>query len=445
MHKNAISSYSTKIDEIFCNIKKKELPKIDKKNVGKKVDSGQYISRSIDNSEILGYKISLVDGSNCEVGFSFFYDKCKFTIDDLLYEDLMKVIRKISEEKDYNQKVSSVYILELFKEWVEKKIKCNEMMPFIDYLTTKCKNEIKDYEVLVPIDQLSSEIDFVVGEVTIKTISLELINTWFSSSLGDNPNSHGYYQKFRKDHQGFIAASYQVTAEKNKAREVAFKKINDAFMILRIFSRSNLVAQLRSYIDFDSWKLVDISHTIIVNIDNDKICSNEEKVQSNGKVDILRANISKYLHDSSLSGFNEIIMIKNKNEFQQKLYDALYIYSKHTLQKEIYDKLLYVLVSIESLLLRNENEPITQNISERIAFTIGKKSIDRKIIVRSVKDIYAIRSKYIHHGIFPQDKFEEVNRFLNMAWLFYTGLTQNINKFKTKDEFLNYLDEIKYS
>jgi hypothetical protein len=63
-----------------------------------------------------------------------------------------------------------------------------------------------------------------------------------------------------------------------------------------------------------------------------------------------------------------------------------------------YDRLLRLMVSLETLLIFNENEPIASNLAERVAFMVAKKYGERKGIVSFVKHMYGYRSAIIHHG-----------------------------------------------
>src|SRR5438876_427287 len=62
------------------------------------------------------------------------------------------------------------------------------------------------------------------------------------------------------------------------------------------------------------------------------------------------------------------------------------------------DKLVYILVGLESMLLRSENEPLAKNVGERLAFLIGESKEKRIAVKNNVVEIYSHRSGFIHHG-----------------------------------------------
>jgi hypothetical protein len=63
-----------------------------------------------------------------------------------------------------------------------------------------------------------------------------------------------------------------------------------------------------------------------------------------------------------------------------------------------YDRLVKLMVSLETLLLVDENEPIAANLSERVAMLVVRGYQERKAHVQFVKDMYRKRSGIIHHG-----------------------------------------------
>ena len=112
--------------------------------------------------------------------------------------------------------------------------------------------------------------------------------------------------------------------------------------------------------------------------------------------------------------------------------------------RELSDKLVYILVALESLLLKNENEPIQQNIAERMAFVVGQTVDERKSVVKLVKEIYGLRSRFIHHGN-TIDDIETLGKFMLHAFVFFINISLNINNFNTKELFIESLEEMKLS
>jgi hypothetical protein len=62
------------------------------------------------------------------------------------------------------------------------------------------------------------------------------------------------------------------------------------------------------------------------------------------------------------------------------------------------DRLVKLMVSLETLLLLDRNEPIGANLSERVAMLVRRDYDQRKAIRKFVRDMYDKRSDVVHHG-----------------------------------------------
>ena len=106
------------------------------------------------------------------------------------------------------------------------------------------------------------------------------------------------------------------------------------------------------------------------------------------------------------------------------------------------EKLVYTLSALETALLKNENEPIQQNLADRIALFIGDGLEHRKKIVGSVKTVYGIRSKYLHHGN-SSSELDELSEFFRYVWVFFVLLLGCTRKYQSKAEFIEAIDDMK--
>ena len=83
-----------------------------------------------------------------------------------------------------------------------------------------------------------------------------------------------------------------------------------------------------------------------------------------------------------LGFLGSLIYKSDMTDFQEKLMETLYLYSKASLAKNISDRLVYTLVALESIFLKDANEPIQDNISLRMAFMHPISVEERKLIVK---------------------------------------------------------------
>ena len=120
------------------------------------------------------------------------------------------------------------------------------------------------------------------------------------------------------------------------------------------------------------------------------------------------------------------------------------IYSKNNLAKEPAEKLVFILVALEAMLLKNDTEPIQQNIADRMAFVLGNSVSERRSIVSLVKACYGLRSRFLHHGQTMSD-LENLRKFMMYSWALFLHFLRSHEEFASKDEMLERIEERKFA
>jgi hypothetical protein len=108
--------------------------------------------------------------------------------------------------------------------------------------------------------------------------------------------------------------------------------------------------------------------------------------------------------------------------------------------------MVFVIAAIESLLLKDSNEPIQKNLGERMAFIVGKTLDERKPIVANVDEFYRIRSRLIHHGREATARDTAViDAFFFNVWWTFRHLLASVDQYKTKTDLISTLEDRKLS
>ena len=239
--------------------------------------------------------------------------------------------------------------------------------------------------------------------------------------------------------QGTLAACVNITAERKAAQYVARLKVDHAVALLRFLSPVNQAVGMQSYCLPLGREKIEISTELFVT---------ENKMRYNETV-LERGPIGWDI-DADRTQFPDLLSLLHNlasnsgTEFRQLLYDALLLYSRSSVVADVADKLVFILVSLESMLLKDSNEPIAKNIGERMAFLIGESVEERKKIVKNVDQTYRIRSEFIHHGDSPAD-LETVAEFFRNAGACFFTLLHSMNCGSTKADLIDYLEERKLS
>jgi hypothetical protein len=75
---------------------------------------------------------------------------------------------------------------------------------------------------------------------------------------------------------------------------------------------------------------------------------------------------------SLLGSLDKLASGRTTSKYQSCLYDALLLYGRNSVAAEPAEKLVFVIVALESMLLKNATEPIKKNIGERVAWLFAR-------------------------------------------------------------------------
>jgi len=443
MHPEAIKYFNKKAEEAIVLVKKKQELKHQKESNL----NGHYVAHKINKEDIIGeIELSITNTFGDDLGFLFQIDQREYGITGDDYTQIIKCAEKIQKDKSYCEILSVSFILDKYKKWIINRYQKKEKKDFISFLEYNLNKAINKYQVWVPIPYTSTEKEFFIGNVMIRKISEDIINSWLRIDNDKNDAEmllkiEKYKTEIRKKYQGYAAAVYEYKAEPIRAQEIAMDHISDALSILRLFSPSNFSSRLVSGIYEYGQDLMESKNLFLIDPVNLKFSKTSESLGRGMRWKIPSFIISNH----AMTVFNKILLNKYKNEFNKKIYEALKIYSKHTLKNNPFDKLLYIFMALESILLRNNTEAIQQNLAERIAFSIEKTSNGRQNVAKTIRNNYSMRSNYVHHGVQTIEEREEIDKLLDITWRMFIFLAHNINRFKTKEDFIKALEDLKYS
>jgi hypothetical protein len=258
--------------------------------------------------------------------------------------------------------VSVECLTELIFEWVKGKYQEKNLPLMTEYVLGACEGRIEEIEILIPISSLRIQSSFSIGRVTFATLTRQVIDGWQAHFTSHKPEFAESVEKlttrWRKEMQGYAAAMVKIEAEPKRASQVAFEEAETAVSLLRFFSRANFHPRLvsscaplgtlrvnrRNYFTLRGGELVEFSASKPSNewvISDDALAEYRE----NG-LDILSGLLKK----------------DKLTDFQSEMLQALLLYSKSSTANDIAEKLIYILVAIESMFVMNRQEALQSNI-----------------------------------------------------------------------------------
>ena len=356
---------------------------------------------------------------------------------------MKRLAEKIANSKELRGLVSDSFVLDQVFRWLRETLERKRGDSIGEFVAHCCDSEITDHEMWIPIFRTYSSMDLKIGDVEFKSITSELLDAWFGRPISDPLVRERVKQlehATRSKHQGSLAACIKVRAEKGKAFEVAIGKALSATALLRFLSTANWSCGIKSYAlpfgmqNAQSWSTFEMADGRITSLGTKGVNEGPDA----WVVDAMRERFPDLL------GLLSDLAGPSKTEFHRTLFDAMLIYSRNSTTSDPANKLVFILVALESVLLKDASEPIQGNLGERMAFIIGNTLDERRDIVTTVKKTYGMRSGFIHHGQ-SLDDIEVFERFLGYAWACLLQLLRLRDRITTRIELLAELDDMKLS
>jgi hypothetical protein len=393
------------------------------------------------------------DVAGTVVARSFVHGECISGLQDEAYRSLRRLAELMQRAPALRNTISISTVEKLLFEWVREQVIGSTTLPATDYVINGATREIASYLVIFPIFKVQIPEPLRIGRITIRTITANAFDQWETMAIGDNPSLEhtqkvrALFGKERGKLQGFAGAEITLVGESSRVLEIARHEAEQAVALLRIFSPSMLSPLGRSYCALYGQHNSEYTSPILINEETGgfsigKALDTKTPVHWEIQAGYLRA-----MHLHAWDRLVENLFNESTSDFAAEVRAALYLYSQNALKSSPAEKLLTIMIPLESLLLKSGSEPIAENISFRMAFAIGNTLEERKHIVEITRSAYNLRSAYVHH-LKPVERFEDLNTlrvFMEYAWVFFLTLGKSVSEYRDKVTFLTKLDDRKLS
>jgi len=400
-------------------------------------------------SDIIGeikVQKSAINGFGEEVGRYWDSKGLKVGWEGEEFERVKVLARKFASASPIRGQVSETFLSNEVFNWLRATLEQERGDALSDHIAQSCSAAIEDHEIWIPIHRTYSTQDFALGEVEFRTVSKAMMDDWFSRLFPEvvkDPSAAYAINRERSHIQACIAARIRVKAERRKAREIAHSTANEAVGLLRFLSHVNWTCRIVSYCAPLGKESTLQSTELFV---KDGSILNRQKAAIDQGPPAWSIDDARNLSPGLLEDLQKFAADRRSTEFRRDLYDALQLHSRNSISASVSHKIVFVIAAIESLLLRNSNEPIQKNLGERMAFIIGKDLADRKRIVQEADEFYLIRSGLIHHGQEASGAdLEKIDRFFFNVWWTFRHLLTSVDQYQTKAQMLSVLEDRKLS
>ncbi|MGB7923442.1 MAG: hypothetical protein WCF57_09375 [Pyrinomonadaceae bacterium] len=362
------------------------------------------------------------------------------------YIELARVAEGMQKSITPRGVVSLQRLSELIFDWVKGNHRGTSTSTMTKYSLAECEKLIKELEIWIPISHLYIQEPFIFGKITFRAITKAMVDDW-ETSLLSNATTPEEVESVRKgierrrpEIQGLATATIKIEAEPERAYEIAFDETDRTVSVLRLMSPANFHPAKICY-SAPIGRQHEDSYTYLL-VENRKIVGYTSGLIDSSKThwNLTNEDLTTWLPE--LSVLSMLLKKEKLTDFQESLLDALILYSKSSLAKQVSDKLVYILVALESVFLKDSSELIQDAISLRMAYMQDVSIEKRRAIISNVKAVYKLRSSFIHHGQnIGVDDTKILIEFMRNALLSLGALIPLAATEITKEEFFNNLDD----
>jgi hypothetical protein len=406
-----------------------------------------HVTAHISPEDIIGeIEVSRSDPAGNETGKVFKHGGQTIQVVGENYQKIAQIARGIQKSPDFRDTVSVKLLIDLIFAWLKERYRQTNSQPMTDYVLRECEKRVQDYEVWIPIawTRIESELEF--GNVKFKTITRGMIDRWEQDERKKHPEAKEgidkYFEERRKDLLGLAAATINLRAEPIRAYEIALQESEDAIALLRSLSVFSCFPYL-------------FSHS--VPLGREHVLGHQYLFTQDGNVAFFangfdKGDMKEWRIDNEyialtrswgLDTLSDLLKEKNKNQFQQEVFNAYQLYSKSSLHKELADKLTYILAPLEGILSVDRNQTY-EDMAERLVLLVNKDLQGRKEALATVERIYERRLSFVR-GEYKEDDVALLQKFMVIAWTFFINLIGYVKMYRTKDEFIRAVDNLKLS
>ena len=366
---------------------------------------------------------------------------------DTGHRALSKLASSIQRTRSFRDYVSRSFLTDRILKWAVRSKQGLESASLTDSLRHQSHEAIRERELWVPVAGLYLEEPIDFGVATLVTFPRSSLDE-LERSLADltDPDQRTamarWIEKSRNKLQGLGGVSVRLTAEPRRAEELVLEIAETVIGLLRFFSSANKLPTEISHLA--PLGMEPAQSVSVYSFENEKLVTASSSVVHKGGRSILDAKSIKAIRSSGLDSLAAVLKKDSRSDFEDVVIRTLLMFSRGALTVDLSQRLVFQFAALESLLLRNSTEPIQHVMSERMAFFATTDPDARKRIIRSVKDAYELRSKFLHHGKDPtKEETTAVARFSHNSWRFLLRVVEKISSYNSGDDFISAIEDHK--
>ncbi len=309
-------------------------------------------------------------------------------------------------------------------------------------LLAALERDVQEQTILVPLEGIAIAEPFELGQLAFNFFTEASIHAMVPPEAGAvaPPEVVEEFRGMLKERfQGHVYAQYTCIAEEEHAQELAVRQTDAVLEILRMFDAAALDIRARCLMGRMGQVAPAERHLLRVGVPDRLLLA--EGLDHDGVVRFaLDREILDVLHGSGFGVASQLLSKEEQTDLEKHSLEAISHYAHGVASPAPQDRLLHALVAVESLLIRDQNEPVQGKLGQRMALLTASDLASRKQAVKRLQAGYGLRSAFVHHGIKPGD-IKQANEVLLLCWETLNAVALNTQRFNSRQALLDSLDD----
>lgn len=397
------------------------------------------VAATFGEKDIIGrIDVGRVDQSGAQVAIEFSHDGQRYGLVGNEYQAVHAVVEIFLKTKAVRDHISKKTVESVVRDWIVKRYTGAIEDVLVAYAVSEFDANISAFRVWIPIDQLFVQAPIQLGLAEIREISSAMLQKIAEGAPSEEIRAH-FETEFRR-YQGHAAVIVSWEGDRARAREAALQVAENILGALSLLSSAATLCEISSGASL--WGSKRVRQATSIYFSSEKMVGSSKGLlgQMPQSQTLDNAGIQQFA--PILQALHQLLTADSSRALASKVIDALKVYYRGVSSPDPAEKMIYVFVALEMILIRDSNEAIQDNMAMRIAFLVGSTIEERRAIIIKVKAGYSLRSAFIHHGVQVED-ITAANEFLQVAWLTLVQLLDMAQVHRDQSDLIKALDDRK--
>lgn len=358
-------------------------------------------------------------------------------------ERLERLAHAVARNRGVRRQCGPEYVQNHLIDWItRRRLREGADGSWTAELLSALKAAVGEQVILVPLEEVAIETPFDLGPVSFDFFTEASIQSMVPpEAVREAPEEmvEQFRAKLKKSYQGHVYTRFTCVAEQEHAQDLAVENTDAVLEILRMFDAAAL--DIRARCRFGRMGQVVPCERHVLRTGPPERLWLSQAIEQRG---LVRFAVGKELlaliRESGFGLAAELLNKEQLSDLEKRVLESISHYAHGVASPAPQDRLVHALVAVESLLLRNKNEPIQAKLGQRMAMLTAQDLASRKAAVKRLQTGYALRSAFVHHGVKP-DNVREANEVLRLCWTTLDTVATNTKRFNSRQALLDAIDD----